>query len=50
MLDALEFRMTHADRLARLEHVQNLQTLLLHAILDDMRPVLSRWCFTKASK
>ena len=36
--DALQCRMTHADRLARLEHVQSLHTLLLHAMLDDMHP------------
>lgn len=38
MPDALQWRMTHADRLARLEHVQSLQTMLLHAILDDLPP------------
>ena len=27
-----------ADTIASLEHVQSLQTLLLRAILDDMRP------------
>jgi hypothetical protein len=34
--------MTQADRIARLEHVQHLQTLLLHAILDDLPPT-DRW-------
>ena len=40
-------RMTHADRLASLEHVQSLQTLLLHAILDDMRPEDRRRVFER---